>query len=104
MSIDLQSPPVMIGTVIAVLAVLLLTEPFFSRRRIRRWCDEHGYRLLSWRGAWFYEGPRRFWRNEAEHAYQIEVQDRHAMVKTGCVHFDRRWWPFRPERITADWD
>lgn len=104
MDIDWSSPYLKVGAVVVALVVLLWVGDRWSRWRINRWCDADGYQLVTWRGARFYEGPRKWRRTDGEDAYYVEVTERSGQPRSGFLAFDSRWWPFRAKRITMHWD
>ena len=104
MDIDWSSPYLKVGAVVVALVVLLWVGDRWARWRINRWCDADGYQLVTWRGARFYEGPRKWRRTDGEDAYYVEVTERSGQPRSGFLAFDSRWWPFRAKRITMHWD
>jgi hypothetical protein len=96
--------PVFIALVmILAMIVLLWTGQIGAKRRVTRWCEREGYQLVTWRGAWFYEGPRAWCRTEEEDAYRIEVRDRKGQTRSGYVVFGTWWNPFS-RKVRVEWD
>jgi hypothetical protein len=92
-----------IGVVILAVAAAIISGQWLSRRRLRRWCEQQGYDLLDWRGAWFYEGPGKWLRSENQHAYYIEVRDRQGFTRAGYLVFGSYWHPFS-RKAEVKWD
>ena len=97
---------VVIGLATGLLVIVLYwLGRLYSGWRIRRWCHEEGYKLIDWRGAWFYEGPGAWFRSENQDAYFIEVEDHHGLPRAGYLVFGSFWWPWPLTRkITVRWD
>jgi len=91
---DPLSLVVAIGAVVLTVAACLVLGRWYWSRRVRAWCHDHKFELIDWYGAWFYEGPRRFWRSENQHVFKIEVRDRDGLVRAGYLTFGGYWNPF----------
>ena len=102
MSLDSPHPLFIVAVTIVAIIVLMWTGKIWTRRQVTRWCEREGYELVSFRGAWFYEGPRAWLRTEEEDAYHVEVRDRHGDARMGYVVFGL-WYPFSG-KITVEWD
>ena len=102
MSLDSPHPLFIVAVTIVAIIVLMWTGMIWARRQVTRWCEREGYELVSFRGAWFYEGPRAWLRTEGEDAHHVEVRDRHGDTRMGCVAFGS-WYPFSG-KITVEWD
>jgi ABC-type nickel/cobalt efflux system permease component RcnA len=103
MSFTSPAPLFIVAVTILGFIVLLWTGSIWARRRITRWCEREGYKLVTFRGAWFYEGPRAWLRTDSEYAYHVEVRDRHGLTRTGYVMFGSWWNPFS-RRVRVEWD
>ena len=102
MSLDSPHPLFIVAVTIVAIIILMWTGKIWARRQVTRWCEREGYELVSFRGAWFYEGPRAWLRTEEEDAYHVEVRDRHGDTRMGYVVFGS-WYPFSG-KITVEWD
>jgi hypothetical protein len=102
MSLDSPHPLFIVAVTIVAIIVLMWTGKIWARRQVTRWCEREGYELVSFRGAWFYEGPRAWLRTEEEDAYHFEVLDPHGDTRMGYVVFGS-WYPFSG-KITVEWD
>ncbi len=58
MSLDSPHPLFIVAVTIVAIILLMWTGKIWARRQVTRWCEREGYELVSFRGAWFYEGPR----------------------------------------------
>lgn len=86
------------GAALFVVVHLLMRHQWESR--IRRWCAGHGYQLLSWQRARFYEGPKRF---QSRDTFRIEVEDRDGLLRDGFLTFARsRGFSGRP--VEVEWE
>lgn len=83
---------ILIGVVAA--AILWRLARVWGGFRVRRWCRKHGYELILWDVARFYEGPRKWLRTDNEEAYYIEVRDRMGLVRAGYLTYGTWWSPF----------
>ena len=100
----LSSHPFLIVVVTAFsILVLVWTGQIWARRQVTRWSQREGYELVTFRGAWFFEGPRRWVRTDTEHAYHVEVRDRYSMTREGYVLFGTWWNPFSG-KVRVEWD
>jgi hypothetical protein len=102
MSIDSPHSLFVAAVTIVAIIVLMWAGRIRARSQVTRWCERQGYELVSSRGAWFYEGPRAWLRTEEEHAYHVEVRDRHGDTRTGYVVFGC-WNPFS-RTVTVEWE
>jgi hypothetical protein len=75
MSLDSPRPVFIVAVTIVAIVVLMWTGKIWARRQVTRWCEREGYELVSFRGAWFLEGPR------------------HGETRMGYVVFGS-WYPF----------
>ena len=99
-----SSDPLFIAVVtVLAMIVLIWTGKLWARRQVTRWCEQEGYELVSWRGAWFHEGPRAWLRTEDESAYYVEVRERHGSTRCGYVVFGTWWHPFS-RKVRVEWD
>jgi hypothetical protein len=103
MSFTSPHPLFIVAVAVLGIIVLLWTGKIWARRQVTRWCEREGYDLVTFRGAWFYEGPRAWLRTENEYAYRVEVRDHHGLTRTGYVLFGTWWHPFGG-RVRVEWD
>jgi hypothetical protein len=101
MSLDSPHPVFIVAVTIVAIIVLMWTGKIWARRQVRAGASERGYELVSFRGTWFYEGPRAWLRTEEEDAYHVEVRD-HGETRIGYVVFGS-WYPFS-RKVTVEWD
>ena len=76
--------------VVGLGAAILLATVFgrwYWNRRVARWAEEQGLKLLEFRGARFHEGPRAFLRTDSQFAFRIVVEDASGVVRTGRLSF-----------------
>lgn len=85
--------------VIAVLVVagtlMLAGGKLYWRRRISRWATREGLRLLDFRGARLYEGPRPLLRSDSQFAFRVVVEDTAGATRTAWLTFGKylSFWP-----------
>jgi hypothetical protein len=86
----------------ALFLVLHLLTRNRWERQIRRWCAGHGYQLVSWESAKFFEGPRR---SDNQNTFRIEVEDRDGMLRDGYLTFASGWGlSSQRQPAKVDWD
>ena len=79
-----------IAFIVGLGAAILLATVFgrwYWRRRVARWADEQGLKLLEFRGARFNEWPRAFLRTDSQFAFCVVVEDAAGVVRTGWLSF-----------------
>ena len=75
-----------VGLGAAILFATIFGRWYWSRR-IARWADEQGLKLLEFRGSRFNEGPRAFLRTDGQFAFRVVVEDTSGVVRTGRLSF-----------------
>jgi hypothetical protein len=84
---------------VAGLAAAILAATAFGRvywdRRVQRWARDHGLRLVEFRGARLWEGPRAWRRSDSQYAFRVVVEDASGRVRTGRLTFGSyfSFWP-----------
>jgi len=82
-------------TVLEISAVVLLFAFWLSniywRSKIRKWAQSENCRLITYRQAWFYEGPSKFMRSRNQHTFRVEVEDRHGLRRVAWLEFGTFW-------------
>ena len=87
MSLDSPHPLFIVVVTIVAIIVLMWTGEDLGAQASDGLVRAKGHDLVSFRGAWFYEGPRARLRTEEEDAYHVEVRDRHGETRMGYVVF-----------------
>jgi hypothetical protein len=73
-------------------AILLYNlSPILTRRRLSRWAESRGFRLVSFSTVPFYEGPRAWRRNRYKFDYRVVVETQSGVRREGWLLED---WPF----------
>jgi len=87
----------------AVLLALGIGRTYW-KRRVARWAAEHEMRLLEFRGARFFEGPRAVRRSDGQFTFEVVVEDASGQVRTGWLTFGSYWsfWPTGDPEIRWD--
>ena len=60
-----------------------------SRRRVKQWCRQRGFRLVRWRDAKLFEGPST-WTIHHDR-YRIQVVDQDGSRRAGFLVFKHLW-------------
>lgn len=98
-SSELTLSLLMIGVVIAG----VVFGRWYRSRRVSAWCRAHKFELIDWDGAWFFEGPNRFWRSDNQDVVRVAVRDRDGLVRCGYLTFGGYWNPFS-RKVEVRWD
>jgi hypothetical protein len=94
-------------TAMALAAWLMLAwGKAYWKKRITRWADSRGFRLLEYRGAKALEGPGGVLRSEDQTAFRVKVRDRSGKILQGWLVFGKNWNPFSApdELVDERWD
>ena len=78
--------PLIVGLVAAILLATVFGRWYWNRR-VARWAEEQGLKLLELRGARLYEGPRALLRTDSQFAFRVVVEDASGVVRTGRLSF-----------------
>jgi hypothetical protein len=87
----------------------MLTMMWFSRlywaSKLREWAGKEGFRVVSFRGAKFKEGPQAWRQRRSERLFRIAIQDQMNARRAGWIVF-AGIWGFRAPRPEAKvlWD
>ena len=82
----MTSVPFVVGLVAAILLATVFGRWYWNRR-VARWAEEQDLKLLEFRGARFYEGPRAYLRTDSRFAFRVVVEDASRVVRTGRLSF-----------------
>jgi hypothetical protein len=67
--------------------VLLKLGRWYWSRRLHKWAADQGLKVISFRGAKFYEGPTAWRRSDSQHLFRVQVEDRTGERKNAWVLF-----------------
>ena len=95
--------PFVVGLGAAIFLATVFGRWYWSRR-VARWAEEQDLKLLEFRGARFYEGPRAFLRTDSQFAFRVVVEDAAGVVRTGRLSFGgySSIWPTGSAEILWD--
>lgn len=96
-----------VAFVVGLGAAILLATVFgrwYWNRRVARWAEEQGLKLLEFRGARFTEGPRAFLRTDSQFAFRVVVEDASGVTRGGWLSFGSCFsiWPTGSAEILWD--
>ena len=94
---------VLIG-IAALLLIGIAVGTRLTRRKLERWARGEGLRLVEFRGAPFWRGPRAWRRTDEQEDYRIVVEDPNGRRRTGWVLITGPWHPFGRDTIEVRWD
>ncbi len=91
-----------IGT--GMLAMMWISHLYWAGK-LREWAGEQGYRVVSFRGARFKEGPQTWRQKRSERLFRVAVEDEMKARRAGWIVF-KGIWGFRAPDPTAKvlWD
>jgi hypothetical protein len=83
------------AALVAAGGFMLFGRKLYWKRKITRWTEAQGLKLVEFRGARVYEGPRPFMRSNNRFAFRIVVEDPAGPVRSGWLTFGSHWsfWP-----------
>jgi hypothetical protein len=76
---------------VTVLCLAIWLSRIYWRRKLTKWAESQGMKLVSFRGAWFYEGPSKFLRSRNQHAFRVIVEDHLGITHSAWVMFGTFW-------------
>lgn len=103
---DTQIEPVQTLQGLSILLVLLtlLFARKYWRWKIRKWAEEQGLKLVSFRWARFYEGPSAWVRSKNQHLFKVVIRDRDGQNRSCWIMFGTFWGFTWGEPIThVEW-
>jgi hypothetical protein len=88
-----------------VLIVVVTLSNMYWRRRLTQWAEGQHLQLISFRGAWFYEGPSAWTRSRNQHVFRVVTKDRDGLTRYCWIMFGTFWGFTWGEPITqVEWD
>lgn len=83
---------ILMGLLAAVVVFFVLNMGRkYQEARLQVWAEENHYKVLNFRGAAFWEGPKAWLRSKNQHAYRITVQDEQGRQRQGWILFGDTW-------------
>ena len=96
------------GIVVGSVILVAMWSPIgdrLARRSLESWARDERLRLIAFKQAPFWRGPRAWWRTENQEDYYVIVEDRHGNRRTGWVLYS---WPWHglgpPKKIEVRWE
>jgi len=68
--------------VAAAMVLALILAQMYWKRRLTKWAESQHLELVSFRGAWFFEGPSAWTRSRNQHVFRVVTKDRAASPAT----------------------
>jgi hypothetical protein len=94
---------VLFTAMIIILILLRFDAPRTIRKRLERWANSLGFRLVDFRGA-RWDGPRAFRRYRWQHDYYITVEDSSGRIRRGWLLEDFAYMGFGGASYRAQWE
>ena len=89
----------------ALLTVALTLSKMYWKRRLTKWAESQHLELVSFRGAWFFEGPSAWTRSRNQHLFRVVTKDRDGLTGYCWIMFGTFWGFTWGEPITqVQWD
>src|SRR5258708_5074208 len=77
----------------------------YWKHRLTRWAESQNLQLVSFRYAWFYEGPSAWTRSRNQHVFRVVTKDRDGLTGYCWIMFGTFWGFTGGEPITeVRWD
>lgn len=89
---------------LALLWPLSMLSDTLARRRLQRWAEANGYRLITFRQAWFWQGPRAWRRARYQQDYRVVVHDAQGNRREGWLLGTYSWLGLGSEQYEEQWD
>jgi hypothetical protein len=90
---------------IAFFIVVLMLANIYWKRRLTKWAEDQHLQLVSFRGAWFFEGPSAWTRSRNQHVFRVVTKDRDGLTRYCWIMFGTFWGFTWGEPITqVEWD
>jgi len=90
MKFDSRILPIYAAMVGAMILALILAQMYW-KRRLRKWAESQHLELVSFRGAWFFEGPSAWVRSRNQHVFRVVTKDRNGLTRYCWVMFGTFW-------------
>src|SRR5579859_1574259 len=88
------------GTAVLFIAALMLSNMYW-KRRLTKWAESE---LVSFRYAWFFEGPSAWTRSRNQHVFRVVTKDRDGLTRYCWITFGTLWGLTWGEPITkVEW-
>ena len=101
---DLKLVLIYAGVAVLVIAALKLSRMYW-KRRLTKWAESQRLDLVSFRGAWFFEGPSAWTRSRNQHVFRVVTKDRNGLERYCWIMFGTFWGFTWGEPVThVDWD
>lgn len=92
------------AAVAAVMILALVLAQMYWKRRLTRWAESQHLQLVSFRGAWFFEGPSAWARSRNQHVFRVVTKDRDGLTRYCWIMFGTFWGFTWGEPITkVEW-
>jgi hypothetical protein len=91
------------ASAVVFIAALILSNIYW-KRRLTKWAESEHLELVSFRYAWFYEGPSAWARSRSQHVFRVVTKDRDGLTRYCWIMFGTFWGFTWGEPITkVEW-
>ncbi len=88
----------------AAMVLALILAQLYWKRRLTKWAESQHLQLVSFRGAWFFEGPSAWTRSRNQHVFRVVTKDRDGLTRYCWIMFGTFWGFTWGEPITeVEW-
>ena len=95
--------PFFVGVAV-VTAIAIAIGQRLARRKLTRWAEDQGFRLVEFHGAPFWRGPRAWRRTENQEDYWVVVEDRDGRRREGWVLYTSPWHSLGRQKVEVRWE
>jgi len=78
------------GFAVFLLLLLKLSRAYWNRK-LTAWAESQQLKLVSFRGARFWEGPSAWTRSRNQHVFRVLTQDREGRERSCWIMFGTYW-------------
>jgi hypothetical protein len=85
--------------------VVLKLSGLYWKRRLTQWAESQRLELLSYKRAWFFQGPSAWGRSRNQHVFRVVTKDRDGLTRYCWITFGTFWGFTWGEPLSAvEWD
>ena len=103
MNVDTRLILVYLAAAVSMTVALILAKAYW-KRRLTTWAESQHLQLVSFRGAWFFEGPSAWTRSRNQHVFRVVTKDQDGLTRYCWIMFGTFWGFTWGEPITqVEW-
>lgn len=103
MNVDIRLILIYLAAAVSMTIALILAKAYW-KRRLTKWAESQHLELVSFRGAWFFEGPSAWTRSRNQHVFRVVTKDHDGLTRYCWIMFGTFWGFTWGEPITqVEW-